>query len=66
MARKTDKFKEAVAAHFLDDPRDFIFFLEDVVRRQANTDLEFENTWKDINRALWKVAEATTPLYRTG
>jgi hypothetical protein len=65
MARKTEKLKEEIAAHFIDDPRDFIFFLEDLVRHQANTDVEFEETWKDINRALWQVAEATTPLYKT-
>lgn len=64
MARMSDKLKETVAAHFVDDPREFVFFLEDLVRHEANTDLEFEQAWKGILRALSDVAEATAPLYR--
>lgn len=64
MAHMSEKLKETVTAHFIDDPMEFVFFLEDIVRHAARSDPEFEETWKGILRALVDVAEAANPLYR--
>lgn len=64
MAVLTGKVRELVAAYFLDDPRDFVLFLEDVTRRQALSEPELEGAWRDVLRALNGVAEAAQPLYQ--